>query len=235
MIREFSKYTVNNIPCSMVYVEGGTMELGEWDGQHIVTIPSFYLGKYQVTQALYEAVVENNPSRIKGKNRPVTDVNWNEAKFFIEKLNKETGQEFRLPSESEWEYAARGGVHSEGFEYCGGDNLKQVGWYKENAGRETKPVGLLLPNELGLYDMSGNAWDWCEDDWHRNFRDEPNKNGSPWIDGKTITDRAAKRVVRGGGFGDNADFCRSDASSFDYPPNYFRKFIGIRVVLSPFQ
>jgi sulfatase modifying factor 1 len=230
MQEDFSKYSVKGIPCPMRFVEGGTMDLGKDEYKHSVTIPSFYMGQYQVTQSLYQAIMETNPSRYTGENRPVTNVNWDEAKVFIEKLKKITRKEFRLPSESEWEYAARGGIYSQGYEYCGSDDLKQVGWYRDNSERETKPVGLLLPNELGLYDMSGNVDEWCEDDYHDNYKDAP-KDGSAWIDGTTAADRATYRVIRGGFYFSFADYCRP-AFRLHFSPDYRYYAIGFRLVFS---
>jgi sulfatase modifying factor 1 len=249
-IKDFSNLIINGIPCSMRFVEGGRMDVGEGKNKHSVTIPSFYMGQYQVTQSLYQAIMETNPSRNKGENRPVTNVNWDESRTFIDKLKGITGKEFRLPSESEWEYAARGGLNSQKYEYCGSDDLKQVGWYRDNSGEETKPVGLLLPNELGLYDMSGNVDEWCEDDYHDNYKDAP-KDGSAWIDGETDNsknttgifnsignffrdksgERATDRVVRGGNFLHIAGGCRPayrDRTS----PGSRDDFIGFRLVFS---
>jgi formylglycine-generating enzyme required for sulfatase activity len=149
-------------------------------------------------------------SYFKDPSRPVERVSWHDAKAFIQRLRNRaevkaflvaqnlSQAQFRLPSEAEWEYAARGGVHSQGYEYCGSDDLRQVGWYRNNSGVETKPVGLLLSNELGLYDMSGNVGEWCEDDWHDSY-DAPGlpDDGSAWVDSP---ERGTDRVIRGGDY-----------------------------------
>jgi sulfatase modifying factor 1 len=229
-IKDYSNLIINDSPCHMRFVQGGTMELGEGKNKHSATIPSFYMGQYQVTQSLYQAIMETNPSRYTGENRPVTNVNWDEAKVFIEKLKKISGKEFRLPSETEWEFAARGGIYSQGYEYCGSDDLTQVGWYDDNSGEETKPVGLLLPNELGLYDMSGNVYEWCEDDYHDNYKEAPD-DGSAWVDGTTAADRATNRVFRGGDYFFSAGGCRPAFRSHSSPDDRYGD-IGFRLVFS---
>jgi formylglycine-generating enzyme required for sulfatase activity len=158
-----------------------------------VKVSDFHLCKYPVTQGLWEAVMGENPSYFKGTTRPVESVSWDEVQFFLEKLNQQTGEKYRLPSEAEWEYAARGGNQSKGFIYAGGNKLKEVGWYDQNSHSETKPVGMKVPNELGLYDMSGNVWEWCADVWHNTYEGAP-KDGSAWLEGG----EQDRRVVRGG-------------------------------------
>lgn len=168
----------------MIYVSGGSYTMGEnydngimrWvTGQEFrtfgeqkgnsklayVTLSSFYIGKYEVTQDLWEAVMGNNPSYNKGGRKPVECVSREDCKRFLSKLNSLTGQIFRLPTEEQWEFAARGGVKSQGYKYSGSNSLNSVGWYMENSGDMTHDVGLKAPNELGIFDMCGNVEEWC--------------------------------------------------------------------------
>lgn len=204
----------------MLPVEGGNFLMGSLKGdgdnaerpQHEVTVGDFYIGKFSVTQAFWKAVMKGeNPSNFKSDDLPVEHVSWNDAHSFIKKLNDLTvfsrpqGLVYRLPSEAEWEYAARGGkYHKEGYNYAGSDRLKDVGWFNENSVNETKPVGLKNHNQLGLYDLSGNVWEWCEDDWHYNYEGAP-KNSLAWIDSP---ERGPYRVLRGGSWLDRLRTCR---------------------------
>ena len=162
-------YTVKGISFDMVFVEGGTFLMGSNDGgysekpTHQVTLSDYYLGQTEVTQELWEAVMGNNPSDFKGAKNPVNKVSWNDCQDFTRKLNSLTGANFRLPTEAEWEFAARGGNKSRGYKYSGSDNLGSVAWYEDNSGNKAHPMGGKSPNELGLYDMSGNVWEWCAD------------------------------------------------------------------------
>ena len=222
----------------LVYVEGGVFQMGGAESErekpiHEVTVSSFYMAKFLVTQQLYQVILGENPAFFKGVNRPVEKVSWEDAKAFIAILNslQEVQQQlgvFRLPTEAEWEYAARGGKYSEGYEYAGSDDLRQVGWYDGNSGIETKPVGLLQPNELVLYDMSGNVYEWCEDDYHDSYKNAPN-DGSVWIDGP---DRAAYRVVRGGRYLYSSVYCRP-ANRVHFSPSGRIRNVGFRLVFSP--
>jgi sulfatase modifying factor 1 len=218
----------------MVLVEGGNFHMGddqsEFDREkpaHPVEVNSFYLGKQQVTQTLWGEIMGNNPATFKGDDRPVERISWEEAKAFIQKLNDATQKEFRLPSEAEWEFAARGGIYSQGYQYAGSDKLSQVGWYRENSENQTHEVGLLLPNELGVFDMSGNVLEWCEDDYHSDYKHAP-KNGKPWID---TPKRGAGRVLRGGSYFDFAVDCRPTIRGGDRPA-YRISDVGFRLALS---
>ena len=200
-----------NLSFLMISIEGGTFLMGSEDPEardrekpvHTVAVPSFYMAKYPVTQALWKAVMGNNPSYFQGDQRPVEQVSWDDAQAFIQQLNEQTGENYRLPTEAEWEYAARGGIYGQGFKYAGSNKLKEVGWYDGNSHGETKPVGLKFLNELGLYDMSGNVWEWCQDVWHENYDGAP-KDGSAWLKGGN--DRI--RVVRGGAWNNVTEVCR---------------------------
>lgn len=217
----------------LVLVEGASFLMGdeksEYDDErpvHEVTVSSFYMGKYQVTQAQWEEVMGNNPSMGKGENRPVERINWNEAQDFIKRLNGKMTKNFRLPSEAEWEFAARGGNYSEGYLYAGSDKLKQVGWYDENANKETHEVGQLLANELGLHDLSGNVDEWCEDHWHENYNGAP-IDGTAWVDSPVT---GSGRVIRGGSSFDRAGYCRPTYRP-SYTPDSRHDFLGFRLVL----
>jgi sulfatase modifying factor 1 len=232
MSEDFSKYTVKGIPCPLIHIQGDTFDMGanEWDEIpiHPVAVHSFYMAQFPVTQSLFEVIMKKNPSNFKGADRPVETVSWDDAQAFVQSLNIETSKTFRLPSEAEWEFAARGGKHAQGYVYCGSDQLKQVGWYRGNSGKETKPVGLLLPNELGLYDMSGNVWEWCEDDYHSDYRKAP-KDGSSWIDQPV---RGTHRVVHGGSSFYLSTGCRPSDRDNWLPDD--RDLVGFRLVLSPY-
>jgi formylglycine-generating enzyme required for sulfatase activity len=162
----------------MVLVEGGTFNMGNKDfpSPHKVTLSSFSIGKYEVTQEQWEAIMGYNYSRFKDcKNCPVENVSWDEAQKFILKLNDATGKKYRLPTEAEWEYAARGGNKSKGYLFSGSNTLDDVAWYEENNGKKTHPVGTKTPNELGIHDMSGNVWEWCSD-WYGDYSSLPQTN-----------------------------------------------------------
>jgi sulfatase modifying factor 1 len=199
----------------MIFVEGGEFLMGSPDDdpdafsyekpRHLVKVPSFYLGEFPLTQDIWEAVMGDNPSRFKDPRQPVEMLSWEEAQQFIQKINKMAkGGSYRLPAEAEWEYAARGGKYSEGYNYAGSDKLKEVGWYDENSGNKTQKVGLLRENELGLFDMSGNVWEWCEDQWHDNYKGAPD-DGSAWLG----LEKWALRVLRGGSWFYGAGGCRA--------------------------
>ncbi len=207
----------DNKSIPMIAVEGGDFMMGgdrydEENPIHAVTLAPFEIGQYPVTQAIWEWVMQENPSFFKGASHPVEQVSWNDTQVFLKKLNalpdikrlnEQQGRQFCLPTEAQWEYAARGGKYSLSFPYAGSHELKEVGWFWENSHEATKPVGLKLPNELGLYDMSGNVREWCADYWHNDYENAP-RDGSAW----TVGGNDTHRVVRGGAWGSVDDFCR---------------------------
>jgi len=211
----------------MVPIEGGPFRMG---GEHTVTVPDFEIGKYPVTQKQWREIMGDNPSYFEGGDLPVERVSWDDAKAFIQKLNERfPGRHFRLPSEAEWEYAARGGRLSKGYEYAGSDKLDEVGWYDKNSEKKTHPVGLKKANELGLHDMSGNVWEWCEDDWHSDYKGGAPTDSNAWVDRPK---RGSSRVLRGGGWNFIARYCRVSNRDFDMPSA--RTFdLGFRLVSSP--
>ena len=166
---------VNGVSFTMIAVEGGTFQMGATSEQgsdagsdeypvHSVTLSDYYIGETEVTQELWEAVMGSNPSYFSGNpQRPVEKVSWNDCQEFITRLNELTGKNFRLPTEAEWEYAARGGNESQGYKYSGSNTIGNVAWYRDNSSSATHNVKTKSPNELGIYDMSGNVWEWCED------------------------------------------------------------------------
>lgn len=198
---------------------------------HEVTLSSFYIGKFPVTQALWKAVMNDNPSSFKGDTRPVEAVSWRDAQAFVEKLNELTGKLYRLPTEAEWEYAARGGQHSERHKYAGSGRLDEVGWYRDNSYGETKPVEMKAPNELGLYDISGNVWEWCWDWFDEGYYGECHEQGR--IRNPKGAARGAFRVLRGGAWSYAPQDCRCGSRILGYPWEY-GDVSGFRMVL-PFQ
>ena len=205
------KDIIQNLINNMVYVEGGTFMMGATSEQgsdaeelekpaHQVTLSSFSIGRYEVTQEEWQAVMGSNPSVFKGAKRPVEYVSWNDCQAFIRKLNSISGRRFRLPTEAEWEYAARGGNRSRGYKYAGSNNLSAVAWYYDNSGNQTHEVGGKQPNELGLYDMSGNVWEWCQD-WYGSYSSSSQTNPTGSYSG-------SNRVMRGGSWDNYARYCR---------------------------
>lgn len=217
----------------MVYVEGGTFMLGantndpEADSDekpvHSVTLSSFYICKYEVTQSLWKAVMGTNPSCWKGNNLPVETVNWDDCIQFINKLNALTGKTFRLPTEAEWEFSARGGNVSRNFKYCGSNNLDLVAWYNSNSGEGTHPVGTKECNELGLYDMNGNVREWCSN-WFGNYNSKPQVNPQGPQDGD-------RRIHRGGSWWSYAGNCRISRRCY-CTPDYKENGLGLRLASS---
>ncbi len=216
----------------MVFVEGGTFDMGsnEYDEEkpvHSVTVGDFYIGKTEVTQAQYQAVMGNNPSGFKGDNLPVEQVSWNDAVAYCKKLSQKEGVTYRLPTEAEWEYAARGGNQSRRYTYSGSNNVGDVAWYCENSGSKTQPVGTKQPNELGIYDMSGNVWEWCNDWYDGNYyKNSPSRNPRGASSG-------SDRVLRGGSWYYGSACCRSAYRGGRDPERIGFCVIGFRVVRLP--
>ena len=219
---------LNKLINNMVYVSGGTFIMGGDESSdqtptHSVTLSSYYICKYEVTQALWRAVMGSNPSKFKGDNLPVEQVSWNDCQTFINRLNNYTGRNFRLPTEAEWEFAARGGNYSRHYKYSGSNYISDVAWYCDNSGNRTHPVGTKQANELGLYDMSGNVWEWCSD-WYGSYSSYSQSNPTGATSG-------FGRVERGGNWCGLARYCCSSHRSYYAPGNSFDD-LGLRLVLS---
>ena len=219
---------LNKLINNMVYVSGGTFIMGGDDSSdqmptHSVTLSSYYICKYEVTQVLWRAVMGSNPSNFKGNNLPVENVSWYDCQTFIKRLNSYTGRNFRLPTEAEWEFAARGGNNSRHYKYSGSNYIGDVAWYTDNSGCRTHPVGTKQTNELGLYDMSGNVWEWCSD-WFGSYSSYSQSN-------PTGPNSGSFRVHRGGFWRYNARYCRTPERS-SKTPDYCVNYIGLRLVLS---
>ena len=244
-------YTVNGVSFDMASVAGGTFTMGATSEQgseasseekptHKVTLSDYMIAKTEVTQELWQAVMGSNPSYDKGDNLPVENVSWNDCQEFIKKLNSLTGLNFRLPTEAEWEYAARGGNKSKGYKYSGSNDIGSVAWYYENSGNSrlndnnleldkvesnncrTHAVATKAPNELGLYDMSGNVWEWCSDwygDYSRGSQTNPKGPSS-----------GSYRVSRGGGWTFSARDCRV-SQRFNGNPDNRDDYLGLRLAL----
>ena len=224
----------NGINIEMIKVEAGSFNMGatpEMENPHkdqkpvhrVTMTNDYYIGKYEVTQALWQAVMGSNPSYFKGDDLPVEKVSWNDCQDFISKLNAMTGKRFRLPTEAEWEYAARGGKKSRGYQYSGSNTLGDVAWYSDNSGKKTHAVGTKQPNELGIYDMTGNVWEWCQD-WYGSYSRSPQTNPTGAV-------RGSFRVGRGGSWYLSAWNCRSSYRDFGTPVSRYI-YQGLRLVLS---
>ena len=224
----------NGINIEMVKVEAGSFNMGATPEMkspyevekpvHRVTLTNnYYIGKYEVTQALWQAVMGSNPSHFKGDALPVEQVSWKDCQKFITKLNRLTGKNFRLPTEAEWEYAARGGNKSRGYRYSGSNTIDDVAWYENDALSQTHPVGTKQPNELEIYDMTGNVMEWCQD-WYGSYSSSPQVNPTGAASG-------SYRVVRGGGWSDSARDCRTSDRDF-ISPGGRSSDLGLRLVLS---
>ena len=240
----FTEDLGNGVKLEMIAIPGGTFWMGsptneaernnDEGPQHQVTVPSFFMGKYPLTQAQYQAIMGKNPAYFKGNNRPVENVSWDDAVLFCQKLSQRTGKNYRLPSEAEWEYACRAGTKTP---FSFGDNITTdlvnydgtypyksapKGKYRE----QTTDVGTFPPNAFGLYDMHGNVWEWCEDDWHENYIDAPT-DGSAW----NSQSGSNTKLLRGGSWSGLARYCRS-ADRNRYSRDNRNAYCGFRVVSS---
>ena len=225
--------TIKGVNYEMVWVEGGTFRMGATSEQgseaydrekpvHSVTLSGYYIGKTEVTQALWKAVMGSNPSYFKGADLPVENVSWDDCQEFIRKLNALTGQNFRLPTEDEWEFACCGGNNSRGYKYSGSKYIDDVAWYDGDSGDKTHPVATESPNELGIYDMSGNVWEWCADRYGVYSSGAQTNPKGPY-DG-------SYRVYRGGSWSFNPRICRSSFRT-DISPDSRSSYLGLRLSL----
>lgn len=226
-------YVVGDLKFKMIHVSRGKFMMGtdeknqtKYDDEkpsHEVTIThDFMIAETEVTQELWQKIMGTNPSRLKHKHFPVDRVSWNDCQAFIKQLNKLLGQQFRLPTEAEWEYAARGGRLSKGYIFSGSDDVALAAWYSNNAGSTAHVVKSLLPNELGIYDMSGNVWEWCQD-WLGNYPD------SPVVDPAGASS-GLRRVYRGGSWIGRSERCRVRYRSGDRP-DFRSDGVGFRLAM----
>ena len=226
--------TVNGVSFKMIAVKGGTFTMGATSEQgsdvyddeeptHMVTLSDYYIGETEVTQALWEAVMGSNPSYWKGSNLPVECVSWEDCQEFISRLNSLTGENFSLPTEAEWEYAARGGNKSQGYKYSGSNVIDRVAWYDGNSGEKTHPVKQKQANELGIYDMTGNVEEWCSD-WFGSYSSSSQTNPSGPSTG-------TRRVIRDGSWYDYASYCRVSYRASNYSSLQYVR-LGLRLAMS---
>ena len=220
--------TTAGVNMQMVLVGAGTFQMGLDDAPtvgeqpaHKVALDDYYIGATEVTQGQWRAIMGNNPSHFRSDNLPVEGVTWEEAQLFCKKLSELSGRLYTLPTEAQWEYAASGGVQTP---YSGGVNLDEVAWYESNSGRRTHPVALKLPNTLGIYDMSGNVWEWCSD-WYAPYElaDQLNPTGPQ---------SGTERVLRGGSWIIEAEHCRITYRNANAPTSRDNNY-GFRVVCLP--
>lgn len=225
-------FTVGGVSFTMIKVDGGTFQMGatkemkKWFGDekpvHQVTLSTYYIGETEVTQELWQAVMGSNPSNFKGNRRPVEQVSWDDCQEFIKRLNQKTGQHFRLPTEAEWEFAARGGTKSRHTQYSGSSNLNDVAWYEDNSSSTTHDVKTKQPNELGIYDMTGNVYEWCQD-WYRGYSSSAQTNPTGPTSGSS-------RILRGGDWSTPAGNFAVSIRWYIYPSRRTWNF-GFRLVL----
>ena len=238
---ETKTFDVNGVSFTMIPVEGGTFTMGATSEMtlpfsnvkptdhsdekptHQVTLSSYYIGETEVTQALWQAVMGSNPSYFKGDNLPVEHVSWHDCQTFISQLNSLTGKRFRLPTEAEWEFAARGGNQSRHTQFSGSSRIDDVAWYEDNSGHKRHPVKTKQPNELGIYDMSGNVWEWCQD-WYGSYSSYAQTN-------PTGASSGSDRVLRGGSWW-NSPVCCPSSYRIHGEPEGSSGNLGLRLALS---
>ena len=222
--------TAKGINLKMVYVEGGTFAMGSNSGEsdekpvHNVTLDSYYIGETEITQAQWRAVMGSNPSGYTGDNRPVENVSWHDAQEFCKKLSELTGKRYVLPTEAQWEYAARGGNQRKRYTYSGSNNIDEVAKYDSSGGHSN--VKSKKPNELGIYDMSGNVWEWCSD-WYSSSSYSSSSQINP-----QGPNSGSYRVLRGGSWYGYASDCRVALRGFSNPSRT-KSYFGFRVVCLP--
>lgn len=217
---------------TMVFVEGGEFQMGynsdeeEYKPAHTVVLSSFYISKFEITEQEWELIMSDSLGDIMNKTCQICypqSCSYNQANKLIEKLNFITGKKYRMPTEAEWEFAARGGKLSKGYYYSGSYNMKTSGWYSENANGGRNPVGLKIPNELGIYDMSGNLQEWCLD-WYSKYDIQKLTNPKGLVEG-------THKILRGGAYNSYIDNCRVFSRSYE-KPDVFSYNYGLRLVLS---
>ena len=228
-----TEYSVNGVAFTMVKVDGGTFMMGAAADDesahsnerpaHQVKLSPYAIGQTEVTQELWVAVMGSNPAVNNGGGTlAVEKVSWEDCQQFIAKLNEMTGETFRLPTEAEWEFAARGGIYSKGFLYSGSNNIDDVAWYEMNSGESSHGVALKAPNELGIYDMSGNVWEWCND-WNGSYSAEPQVN-------PTGPESETRRIIRGGSWFGEGRNCRV-SQRYKVEPDFADDDIGFRLAM----
>jgi eukaryotic-like serine/threonine-protein kinase len=237
IVKKGHNFTIPNLGMAFIYIKPGTFNMGtnrrddstnEYPVRRVKIINHLWMGKYEVTQEEYSMIMGNNPSSFKGTRRPVENISWNDAVSFCKKLTKREQKKgrlskemrYRLPTEVEWEYSARGGNKSRGFKFSGSNTLHKAGWFYKNSGNKTRSVGRRKANELGIYDMSGNVYEWCSDLYSKKDSTEKKSNLSN-----------LSRVYRGGGWCNDGNSCSSTSRSGDVPSIKY-DFVGFRVLIS---
>ena len=234
--QESEFFTVRGVPFEMVFVEGGSFMMGcdtliencpkDELPMHEVTLSNFYIGKIQVTQLLWRTVMGSNPSKLAGDHLPVNMVSWSDCQIFIKRLNELTGRQFSLPTEAQWEYAARGGNKSKNYKYSGGNTLDNIAWYSQNSGKRPRRGADKAPNELGIHDMTGNVWEWCNDWYSPNYYNfSADEDPSGFAVG-------TERVFRGGSYRNSPQLSRVTYRNYQKPDRRYSD-LGFRLVLNP--